>query len=296
MMKPSGTYVALVTPFRGGEVDETAFRALVRHCIDGGVDGIVPCGTTGETPTLSSAEIEQVISLAVDEANGQVPVIAGSGANCTSKTIVSTRRVQELGCDAALVVTPYYNKPGQAGLEAHYREVCKAVPGFPVVLYNVPGRTGCNLLPQTVINLSDIDEVVAVKEASGNLAQVQAIINGCGDRISVLSGDDILSLPMYSMGGHGVISVAGNVVPDKMSAIYNQFKAGDATGAAATQAQLAPLFDVLFVESNPQPCKAALWKLGLMENELRLPLQPVTSATMERVKSVCADLGLNLVR
>ena len=296
MLRLTGTHVALVTPFRSGEVDEAAYRALVRHCIDGGVDGIVPCGTTGETPTLSPAEYERVISIAVDEANGQVPVVAGSGTNNTTTTIANTLRVKELGCDGALVVTPYYNKPGQSGLEAHYRAVCDAVPGFPIVLYNVPGRTGSNLLPETVVRLSEIDQVIAVKEASGDLSQVQAILNGCGDRVTVLSGDDILSLPMYALGAHGVISVAGNVVPGDMSAIYNRYRDGDTGGASEMQARLAPLFKVLFIESNPQPCKAALWRLGLMENELRLPLEPVRSATMEEVTAVCRELGLALVR
>jgi len=290
-MRLVGTHVALVTPFKGGAVDEDALRGLIDHVIDGGVEGIVPCGTTGETPTLSRTEIARVISIAVEQAAGRVTVIAGSGSNSTAATMENTRAVRELGVDAALIATPYYNKPSQAGLVAHYEAVANAVPGFPFVLYNVPGRTGCNLLPETVEKLSHRDEVIAVKEASGDLSQAQSILDTCGDRLTVLSGDDALSLPMYALGGHGVITVAGNVVPREMSELHRIFQSGDLTGAAALQSRLNPLFEALFCEPNPQPCKAALALMGHMENELRLPLIPVTGGTLERMRGVLTELG-----
>jgi 4-hydroxy-tetrahydrodipicolinate synthase len=290
-MRLVGTHVALVTPFKDGAVDEGAFRGLIDHVIEGGVEGIVPCGTTGETPTLSKAEIARVISLAVEHAAGRVSVIAGSGSNSTAATIENTRAIRELGVDAALIVTPYYNKPSQAGLVAHYEAVASSVPGFPIVLYNVPGRTGCNLLPETVEKLSHLDEVIAVKEASGDLAQVQAILDTCGERLTVLSGDDALSLPMYALGGHGVITVAGNVAPKDMSDLHRVYQSGDIAGAAAIQSRLNPLFEALFCEPNPQPCKAALALMGKMNNELRLPLVPVTDATLDRIRAVLTELG-----
>ncbi len=292
-MKPTGTFTALVTPFKqDGSVDEEAFRRLIRRNLEQGVDGLVPCGTTGETPTLSADEVARVISIAVEEADGQVPVIAGSGTNNTRTSIANTRRVKELGCDAALVVTPYYNKPSQAGMEAHYRAIVEAVPGFPVVLYNVPGRTGTNLLPATVENLCELPEVVAVKEASGNLAQVAEILERCGSRIQVLSGDDALSLPMYGLGAHGVISVASNVDPKGMSDLYRLHQAGKASECTALQARLNSLFVTLFVEPNPQPAKAALAMMGEMTDAVRLPLMPATESTRERLREILKGLEL----
>lgn len=291
-MKLSGTFTALVTPFQSdGSVDEVAFRRLIRRNLAGGVDGLVPCGTTGETPTLSAAEMERVIEIALEESGGKCPVIAGSGSNSTQSTLEATRRLQELGCDAALVVTPYYNKPSQAGLYAHYKAVIDGVPGFPIVLYNVPGRTGCNLLPETVEKLAEFEEVIAIKEASGNLGQVAEIIERCGDRIQVLSGDDALSLPMYALGASGVISVASNVAPQEMSDLHRLFVSGDREGTTALQKKLNPLFVTLFVEPNPQPAKAALAAMGEMENVLRLPLIPASDETQNRIQHVVASFG-----
>ena len=292
-MKLEGTFTALVTPFTdGGDVDESALRRLVRRNLDGGVTGLVPCGTTGETPTLTSVEIERVIAIVREEANGSCPIIAGSGTNATHSTIENTKRVRDWGCDAALVVTPYYNKPSQEGLYRHYAAVLEAVPGFPVVLYNVPGRTGCNLAPQTVERLSHFDEVIAVKEASGNLAQVAEILERCGDRLAVLSGDDALSLPMYGLGASGVVSVASNVVPKEMSALYTLHKEGRVEDARVLQAQLNDLFVALFVEPNPQPAKAALHMMGQMNNVLRAPLLPATAKTTASLKEIVDRLGL----
>lgn len=290
-MKLHGTMVALATPFRDGTLDQDAYRKLIRHCIDGGLDAIVPCGTTGEAVTLDDAEYRRCLEVAVDEAKGAVPVIAGTGSNSTKKTIAATALAKSIGCDGALIVTPYYNKPSQAGLEAHYREVAARVADFPIVLYNVPGRTGVNLLPETVARLADVEAFVAVKEACGNLAQVQDLLDAVGDRLAVLSGDDALSLPMYSQGAHGVISVAANVAPAEMKAIETHFRAGDVAAAAEANAHLTPLFKALFVESNPIPLKAALWLMGIMRNELRLPLVPASKGTVARMREVLVGLG-----
>jgi 4-hydroxy-tetrahydrodipicolinate synthase len=288
----AGTHVALVTPFRRGEVDEEALRRVVHHCIAGGVDGVVPCGTTGEAATLSDEEFRLVVRATLDEANGRVPVFAGTGTNNTRTTISRTAMARDLGCTAALVVTPYYNKPTQAGLLAHYRAVAQAVSGFPQILYNVPSRTAVNLLPATVEALADLPEVVAVKEASGNLSQVQDLLRRVGHRLSVLSGDDALALPMYALGAHGVISVAGNVAPRHMAAIWQKHRAGDAAGAALAQAALFPLFEALFVETNPGPCKAALSLMDIIEDELRLPMVSVAPAVKAQLRTILEPLGL----
>jgi 4-hydroxy-tetrahydrodipicolinate synthase len=286
--------VALATPFRDGALDESAFRKLIRHCIDGGLDAIIPCGTTGEAVTLDDDEYRRTIEIAVDEAKGSVPVFAGTGSNSTQKTIKATKLVKELGCHGALIVTPYYNKPTQAGLEAHYREVAGRVGDFPIILYNVPGRTGVNMLPETVARLSDIDTFVAVKEACGNLGQVEEVLERVGHRMAVLSGDDALTLPMYALGSHGVISVAANVVPAEMKSLKTLFDAGDTGAAAQMQQRLNPLFRALFVESNPIPLKAALWLLGIMRNELRLPLVPAQRSTIQLMQKVLSNLGLEV--
>lgn len=293
-MKFQGTMVALATPFRDGALDEDAYRRLIEHCIGGGLDAIVPCGTTGEAVTLDEGEYRRALEIAVSTAAGRVPVIAGTGSNSTVKTIAATRLAKELGCDAALIVTPYYNKPTQAGLEAHYREIASRVGDFPIVLYNVPGRTGVNLLPETVARLAELDAFVAVKEASGNLAQVQDALDRVGHRMAVLSGDDALALPMYALGAHGVISVAANVAPAEMKSLRTMAEAGDLRGAAQMQSRLTPLFRTLFIESNPIPLKAALWLMGMMRNELRLPLVPAARATVDAMRSVLLDLGITM--
>jgi 4-hydroxy-tetrahydrodipicolinate synthase len=290
----SGTWVALVTPFSGGRVDEAAFAGLIHHCIAGGVSGIVPCGTTGEAVTLTAVEYRRVLEIAVSEARGKVPVLAGTGTNSTATTIDKTGVARQIGCDGALVVTPYYNKPTQAGLVAHYEAVASGVQGFPIVLYNVPGRTGVNMLPATVEKLASVPGVVAVKEACGSVPQVSELMRRAGDRIAVLSGDDVMSLPMYALGAHGVISVAANVVPDKTAALYTLFHQGRRAEAARVQAELEPLFTALFVESNPGPAKAALAMMGLIDNELRLPLVPVEQATADRMRAVLTELGVAL--
>jgi 4-hydroxy-tetrahydrodipicolinate synthase len=292
-MRLTGTLTAIVTPFRDDyTIDEDALREHIHHQLEGGLDGIVPCGTTGETPTLSPAECEQVIRITIEEVAGRIPVIAGTGSNNTRTAVETTRRALELGVDAALVVTPYYNKPGPAMLEAHYRRVA-AEGGLPVVLYNVPGRTGCNMNAATVATLSRVDGIIAVKEASGNLSQVQEILGSTDpSTFTVVSGDDGLALPMYSVGAHGVISVASNVVPKKMRAVHTHYLAGDVEAASNLNAQLFPLYQALFCESNPVPCKSALAMLGRMTDTVRSPLGPLKTSSIETVRSAMVGLGL----
>jgi 4-hydroxy-tetrahydrodipicolinate synthase len=282
-----------VTPFKADlSVDESALRAHIQRQLDAGIDGIVPCGTTGETPTLTMDEYKLVVSTTVEVVAGRVPVIAGTGSNNTVHTIEWTRTAKKLGVDAALVVTPYYNKPGPSMLEAHYRALAEE-GGLPIVLYNVPGRTGSNMLPSTTAALSALDSVIAIKEACGSLSQVQEILSQTNaEQFTVVSGDDALALPMYAVGSHGVISVASNVVPADMKAIHQRYSAGDVEGAAAINARLFPLFQALFCESNPVPCKAALSMLGHMNSAVRPPLGSMQESSVKRVRSVMTGLQL----
>lgn len=284
---------AIVTPMRDdGRVDEDALRALVNAQLDAGMDAIVPCGTTGETPTLTDDEYRLVVRATVSEVNGRVPVIAGTGSNSTRKTVEFTRTAKELGVDAALVVTPYYNKPGQGMMYNHFRSVATD-GGLPVVLYNVPGRTGVNMSADTTIALSKLDAVIAIKEASGDLSQVQAILAGTDERsFTLVSGDDALSLPMYAVGSHGVISVAGNIVPKAVKSVRTSFLAGDVSGAATQARRLFPLYEALFVESNPVPCKVALHLLGRMSPTVRAPLGTASDNTVTKITQVLTGLGL----
>lgn len=293
-MKLRGTFTALVTPFQAdGSFDEPAFRALVERQLASGIDGLVPCGTTGETPTLTSEEYARVISITVELAGGRVPVIAGTGSNSTRKTIEATRLARELGADAALVVTPYYNKPGQDMLRAHYEAVVRD-GGLPVVLYNVPGRTGVNMSADTTLALAQLPGVLGIKEACGDLAQVQSILAGLqpGSAFQVLSGDDNMALGMYAVGARGLISVASNVIPREVASLWNRFAAGDISAAARENLRLFPLFRALFVEPNPVPCKAAMALRGYMTNTVRMPLGPAQPATVELMTRVLRSLEL----
>jgi 4-hydroxy-tetrahydrodipicolinate synthase len=287
----SGSLVALVTPFKNGAVDEEGLRKNVRFQIDNGTSGLVPCGTTGEAPTLSMEEWEEVISITVEEASDRIPVIAGTGTNSTAKTIELTRRAKELGAGAALVVTPYYNKPTQEGIYRHYKAVATET-GFPLVLYNVPGRTGINMLPDTVTRLCELDEVVALKEASGNLAQASDIVRDCGSRLDLLSGDDILTLPMLSVGAKGVISVIANIVPGDVSRMVSCFLSGDVDEARKIHEWLIPLCRAIFIESNPIPIKGAMVMMGMPSGEPRLPLVPISGPNGELVRQELARYGL----
>ena len=287
-----GCATALVTPFtRDGAVDEARMRALVERQIAGGVKLLVPCGTTGESATLSSDEQQRVIAITIAAAQGKARVIAGVGNNNTAATIERATAARTAGADAALVVGPYYNKPTQAGFLAHYRAIAAAVPGFPVVVYNVPGRTGSNIAAATTLALArEVDNVVAVKEASGDLSQIMAILKGRPEGFKVLSGDDALTFAVIALGGEGIVSVASNEVPDLMTRMTDLALAGDWTAARALHYKLLPLMEGNFIESNPGPVKAAMALMGLLEERFRLPLVPVQESTRARLKEILGQV------
>src|SRR5919206_938050 len=289
-----GCATALVTPFGGdGGVDLERMRALVRRQMDEGVRLLVPCGTTGESVTMSASERESVIRATIEEAKGRARVIAGTGSNNTAHAVEQSREAAEWGADAVLVVAPYYNKPTQEGLYQHFRAVAEAVPETPVVLYNVPGRTSSNISAETTLRLArDCENVVAVKEASGNMAQIMEIIRGRPKDFLVLSGDDALTFAMLALGADGLISVASNEAPGPMSEMVDAALAGEWERARAAHYRLLPLMDVNFIESSPGPVKAALALMGQLEENLRLPLVPVTEKTRARVRDVLEELGL----
>jgi len=253
----SGAIVAIVTPFREGKVDEKAYRNLINFVIQGGVSGIVPCGTTGESATLSHKEHEHVIDITVDEVGKRVPVIAGTGSNSTTEAIRLTKHAKDAGADAALLITPYYNKPTQKGLYEHYKAVAKACD-IPQILYNVPGRTGVNMSTETVVELSKIDNIVGIKEASGDLVKCSQIVRDTTDDFCVLSGEDALNYPILCVGGVGAISVTANILPDKLSAMCNAWDAGDIKKAQKLHLELLDINQTLFIETNPIPVKLLL--------------------------------------
>jgi len=284
----SGTFTALITPFRAGDpaqIDETALRSLVETQITAGISGLVPCGTTGETPTLSEAEQDRVIALVVEQTRGRVPVIAGTGGNDTAHVVERTHRARVLGADAALIVAPYYSKPTQHGLFRHFAHVAERVD-LPIVLYNVPGRTGVNMLPETTLRLAQIPGIVAIKEASGSLDTCSEIVAAAPDGFSVLSGDDSLTLPIAAVGGRGVISVVSNLVPDVMGALTAAASAGDLDRARVLHRRLLPLCRAMFLDNNPIAVKAAAAILGLCSGEVRLPLTPMSSANRVILEAV----------
>ena len=287
----NGSHVAIVTPFRKGKVDERALAELIEWQIAKGTNGIVPCGTTGESATLSHEEHNRVIELTVEVVRGRVPVIAGTGSNSTDEAIVLTRHAQQAGADAALLITPYYNKPTQEGLYRHYKAVAEAVD-LPLVLYNIPGRTGVNMLPATIARLSAIKTIVGVKEGSGSVQQASDIVQMCGDRLTLLAGDDSLTLPMMAVGGSGVITVTANLVPTEMADLVKAFADGKVAEARRIHFKLSPLFAALFYETNPIPVKAALGMMGKIDPELRLPLCPMAQDTRDKLVRVLKDAGL----
>jgi 4-hydroxy-tetrahydrodipicolinate synthase len=286
-----GAIVAIVTPFKNGEVDEEALRELIEFQIENGTDGIVPCGTTGESATLSHDEHDRVIEITVDAVKKRVPVIAGTGSNSTKEAIRLTRHAHDVGADGALMVTPYYNRPTQEGLYQHYKAVAEEVP-IAVIPYNVPGRTGTNILPETDARLAKISNIVGIKEASGDLKQISKVIQLCGDDFDVLSGDDFTVLPLLAVGGKGVISVVSNVAPADMSGLVDAFEAGDYAKAREFHFKMWPLMEALFFETNPIPAKAALSMMGKINYELRLPLCKMSDANYERLRQVLAGYGL----
>jgi len=286
-----GVSTALITPFRDGAIDEPALCELVEYQIAAGIQGLVPCGSTGESATMSHAEHHRAIELVVETAGGRVPVIAGTGSNNTQEAIELTRHAREAGADAALLISPYYNKPTQEGIVAHYTEIARAT-GFPLVVYNIPGRTASNILPATLARLAEVDGIVGVKEACGDLAQISEVIACCPDDFLVVSGDDALTLPILAVGGCGVISVTSNIAPTEMLEMVRAHQAGDTARARAFHQKLLPLFDILFSETNPIPIKAAAAELGRCGDEIRLPLTEITPPNRERLKVVMKELGI----
>jgi len=286
-----GAIVAIVTPFKNGKVDEDALRKLIEEQITAGTDGIAPCGTTGESTTLSHEEHDRVIEITIDAVRKRVPVIAGTGSNSTAEALRLTRHAWEAGVDGALLVCPYYNRPTQEGLYQHYRTIAEEVP-IPIIIYNIPSRTGTNLLPDTLAKLSKIPNIIGVKEASGSLKQMSDVIQLCGPEFAVLSGDDIFTLALLAIGGKGVISVISNIVPQDMAAMVDAFAAGDLEKARSLHYRMSPLIDALFIETNPIPVKAALALMGKIEYELRLPLCRMTAKNEESLKKVMQAYGL----
>jgi len=286
-----GVLTALVTPFRDGTVDERAIQELVEFQISAGVDGLVPCGSTGEAATLSHAEHRRVIEVVVAAARGRVSVLAGTGSNATREAIELTRHAKEAGADGALLISPYYNRPTPDGVVQHFAAIAGET-AFPLVVYNIPSRTASNLLPGTFARLADIEQVVGVKESCGDLHQVAQLIAATPDDFAVLSGDDWAALPMLALGGQGVISTSSNVAPSDVVELVRAFRAGDLARARDTYYRLLPLFDVLFCETNPIPVKAALSLRGMMLDEIRLPLTTLTAPNRERLQVVLKEFGL----
>jgi len=286
-----GSIVAIVTPFNDGKVDEEAFRKLIEFQIENNTSAIVPCGTTGESATLNLEEHARVIDIAVEAVNKRVPVIAGTGGNSTNEAIELTEHAKKVGADATLQVTPYYNKPTQEGLYQHFKAIADAVP-LPQVLYNVPGRTSVNMLPATVARLAEMPEVVAIKEASGNLGQMAEIIKLAGDKITLLSGDDNVTLPVLSLGGKGVVSVVANIVPKDSADLIAAWEEGRVDEAKALFYKLLPLCQAMFFETNPIPVKTSAALMGKIQDEMRLPLYPMAPANLDRLKKALTDYGL----
>jgi 4-hydroxy-tetrahydrodipicolinate synthase len=285
-----GVLTALVTPFRDGALDEKALRALVERQIDAGINGLVPCGSTGESATLSHDEHDRVIEVVVEAAGGRVPVVAGTGSNNTEEAIRLTRHAKEAGADAALLISPYYNKPTQAGLVAHFEAIANATE-LPLIVYNIPGRTASNIQPSTLAQLAHLEFVVGVKESCGDIDQIAHVVAECPDDFAVLSGDDAVTLPLLAVGGQGVISTSSNVAPEHMIELVSSFRSGDTRRALDIHQQLLPLFDALFCETNPIPLKAALAIMGLVDPEIRLPLTPITQPNREALQLVLKELG-----
>jgi 4-hydroxy-tetrahydrodipicolinate synthase len=288
----TGCGTALVTPFcSDGSLDEPALRRLVRRQIDAGINFLVPCGTTGESPTLTRAEHLRVVEITLEEAKGKVPVAGGAGGYNTAEVIELGHALLRLGVDGLLSVTPYYNKPTQEGLYQHYKAIASAVP-LPIIVYSVQGRTGCNVEPATMKRLAEIDNIVAIKEASGNIGQMAQMAHRLPERIDILCGDDAIAIPLIALGGRGVISVVSNEIPAEMTKLTQLAMAGDLAGARALQRRWLPLMEVNFVESNPIPVKAAMAMLGLLEPNWRLPMTPPSEVNRAKIEFVLKACGL----
>ena len=288
----TGCGTALVTPFRRDlSLDEQTLRNLVRRQIDAGINFLVPCGTTGESPTLSRAEHLRVVEITLEEARGKVPVLAGAGGSNTQEVIELARELQHMGVDGILSVTPYYNKPTHEGLYQHYKAIAGAI-SLPIVVYSVQGRTGVNVEPATLARLSAIENIVGVKEASGNIAQMANVVHEVPSRFAVLSGDDAITIPLMALGGRGVISVVSNEIPAEMTQLAQACLRNDFAAARAIQARFLPLMNVNFVESNPIPVKAAMGLMGLLEPVYRLPMVPPSAASLSKIEKTLEEVGI----
>jgi 4-hydroxy-tetrahydrodipicolinate synthase len=287
-----GAIAAIVTPFNNGRIDEAALRDLIDFQLANGTQGIVPCGTTGESPTLSHSEHERVVEIAVEHVAKRVPVIAGTGSNCTDEAISLTVHARKAGADAALMISPYYNKPTQEGIYRHFEQVAKAVD-IPIVVYNIPGRTGSNIEPETMARLAGIDNIIGVKEASGSMKQITDVIAMCPDDFVVVSGEDYLTFPLLCVGGKGVISVVSNAAPRQMADLCNLFFEGRHEESRRLYYKLLPLLHIFFIETNPAPIKAALAMMKKIESEeVRLPLVGMSEANKNRLRKVLEAQGL----
>jgi 4-hydroxy-tetrahydrodipicolinate synthase len=286
-----GAITAIVTPFKNGKFDEAAYRELIEFQIKGGIHGIVPCGTTGESATLSHDEHKRVVETCVDQVKKRVPVVAGTGSNNTAEALELTKHAEAAGADYALMITPYYNKPTQEGLYQHFKTIADQTR-IPIVVYNVPSRTSVNLLPETVARLGEFPNIVAIKEATGDLKQCAKVAELCGDIITLLSGDDFTVLPLLAIGGKGVISVVSNVTPQDMAGMCDAFIKGDLETARKLHYKMWPLMEAMFFETNPAPAKTALKMMGKITGEVRQPLCPMSSATADKLRQVLQKYGL----
>ncbi len=287
----SGSFVALVTPFRDNRVDVEKLKELVEFHIKKGISGIVPCGTTGESPTLSYEEHRLVIETVFKAVNGRIKVIAGTGSNNTNEAIELTRFAKKVGADGCLVITPYYNKPTQNGLYLHFKKIAETVD-IPVVMYNVPGRTGINMLPSTVAKLSKIKNIIGLKEASGNITQISQIVRECKDEFDLLSGDDAMTFPILAVGGKGVISVAANIAPVEVAELVETFNKGDINKSRKMHLKMLPLFTAMFYETNPIPVKTSMNLMGMISDEIRLPLCKMSEENLKKLKTTLKEYKL----
>ena len=287
-----GAFVAIVTPFIDGKVDEQGLKDLIEFQIENGTRGLVPCGTTGESATLTHDEHHQVVELTIKTVNGRVPVLAGSGSNSTAETIELTRHAKKAGADGSLMITPYYNRPSPEGLYQHFKAAAEAVD-IPIIMYNVPSRTGINMMPDTVARCAEIDNIVGIKEATGNMNQVSEVIRLCPDEFAVMSGDDFTSMVTIALGGTGLISVTSNVAPKDMAAVIDLALEGDIARAREIHFKLFPVMQAMFIDSNPVPAKTTLELMGKIQSgEARQPLYKMSDDTLEKLKKVISSYGL----
>jgi 4-hydroxy-tetrahydrodipicolinate synthase len=287
-----GSLVAMVTPFHEGRVDEGKLRDLVEFHVANGTDGLVPCGTTGESPTLTHEEHKRVVEIVIEQAQGRIPVVAGTGSNSTAEAIELTRHAAAAGAAGALLVSPYYNKPTQQGLFEHFRAIAQAAPDLPLIVYNIQGRTAVNVETETLARLAQIPNIVGVKEASGSLDQMTAVILACGPDFTVLSGDDNLTLPLMAVGGRGVISVVGNFLPREVAEVTHAALEGDWKQARELHLKLFPICKAMFIETNPIPVKEAMAMLGMLRAEWRLPMCPMSPANREKLRHALVQAGV----